>query len=119
MIGIVRHRNAPFEADTGYGQILQSAFDEACHLIPAAVGCDEVWVLLIEVQQATLPSGEPEEVSEKTPDEMSKGELRSVAEEKGVYEKGMTKAQLLEVLAGVPEEVEEEEEETFEGFDDE
>ena len=82
---------------------------------------EEIVVPALEDEGAGESGGEGKAISE-----LSKGELRSAAEERGVYEKGMTKAQLLEVLAEEPEEVEEEEEteeveeeETFEGFDDE
>ena len=55
------HLHAPVEAGAADGKIAQTAFDEAHHLVSAAVGLDEVWLAAVQVQQLVLILRQAEE----------------------------------------------------------
>ena len=56
-----RNRHAPVKTGARDAQILQSAFNEAEHLIPAAFRADEIGIIAVKRQQRLLIFGKPEE----------------------------------------------------------
>ena len=62
MAVIERHGNAPIEARTAHGKVVQTAFDEAAHLIHAEIGLHEFGMLVVEREQLVLERGKLEEV---------------------------------------------------------
>jgi hypothetical protein len=75
--------------------------------------------LLEDDQPDNDGSDEPDEEEDDEPDlaTMPIGELRALAKEAGVYERGMTRAQLIEALADVDPGEEDEPDEDEEGYD--
>ena len=62
MAVVERHGNAPIEARTAHGKVVQTAFDEAAHLIHAEIGLHEFGMLVVEREQLVLERGKLEEV---------------------------------------------------------
>ena len=58
---VARHLHPPVEAGAGDGEVGQPAFDEAQHLVAAALGADEVRIGRIMSEQRLLIGGEAEE----------------------------------------------------------
>ena len=52
VLGVEGHGDAPLDRGTGHAGILQALLDEGDHLVLAALGLDELGVLLVELQQA-------------------------------------------------------------------
>ena len=52
VLGVEGHRDAPLDRGTGHAGVLQALLDEGDHLVLAALGLDELGVLLVELQQA-------------------------------------------------------------------
>ena len=52
VLGVKGDRDAPLDRGTGHTGVLQALLDEGDHLVLAALGLDELGVLLVELQQA-------------------------------------------------------------------
>ena len=62
VLGVEGHGDAPLDRGTGHAGILQALLDEGDHLVLAALGLDELGVLLVELQQAVSVLAGLEEV---------------------------------------------------------
>ena len=62
VLGVEGHRDAPLDRGTGHAGVLQALLDEGDHLVLAALGLDELRVLLVELQQAVRVLAGLEEV---------------------------------------------------------
>ncbi len=62
VLGVPRHRDAPFEAHPRQREILQTSPDERHHLVAALLGQHELLVLLVEIQEFVPILRKPEEV---------------------------------------------------------
>ena len=51
VLGVEGHGNAPLDRGAGHAGVLQALLDEGDHLVLAALGLDELGVLLIELEQ--------------------------------------------------------------------
>ena len=52
VLGVKGHGDAPLDRGAGHAGVLQALLDEGDHLVLAALGLDELGVLLVELQQA-------------------------------------------------------------------
>ena len=52
VLGVEGHGDAPLHGGAGHAGVLQALLDEGDHLVLAALGLDELGVLLVELQQA-------------------------------------------------------------------
>ena len=62
VLGVEGHGNAPLDRGAGHAGVLQALLDEGDHLVLAALGLDELGVLLVELQQAVSVLAGLEEV---------------------------------------------------------